>query len=87
MKKCLQTLIIGFLLILVMPMAKLSAQVSTWDGTWEPWTHGTGTESNPFLIENAQQLAYLAYRVNNGLDANGGHYPAHYLLLQTNDRH
>ena len=46
-----------------------SAQVSTWNGTHEPWTHGTGTEADPFLIENAQQLAYLAYRVNNGLDA------------------
>lgn len=54
-----------------------SAQVSTWDGTWEPWTHGTGTEADPFLIENAQQLAYLAYRVNNGLDANGTHISNH----------
>ena len=77
MKKCLQTLIIGFLLILVMPIAKLSAQVSTWDGTWEPWTHGSGTEADPFLIENAQQLAYLAYRVNNGLDAGGTHISNH----------
>jgi hypothetical protein len=60
------------------------AQVSTWDGTWEPWTHGTGTEADPFLIENAQQLAYLAYRVNNGLDAGGGHisnHDYHYKLL------
>ena len=65
-------------------MAKLSAQVSTWDGTWEPWTHGTGTEADPFLIENAQQLAYLAYRVNNGLDAVGGHvsnHDYHYKLM------
>ena len=60
------------------------AQVSTWDGTWEPWTHGTGTEADPFLIENAQQLAYLAYRVNNGLDAGGGHvsnHDLHYKLM------
>ena len=65
------------LLMIALPMAKLSAQVSTWDGTWEPWTHGTGTEADPFLIENAQQLAYLAYRVNNGLDAGGGHVSNH----------
>ena len=51
--------------------------LSIWDGTWEPWTHGTGTEADPFLIENAQQLAYLAYRVNNGLDAGGGHVSNH----------
>lgn len=62
----------------------VSAQVSTWDGSWEPWTHGTGTETDPFLIENAQQLAYLAYRVNNGLDAGGGHvsnHDLHYKLM------
>ena len=60
------------------------SQVSTWDGTWEPWTHGTGTEADPFLIENARQLAYLAYRVNNGLDAGGGHvsnHDYHYKLM------
>ena len=79
-----KTMIISLLLIITMPMAKLSAQVSTWDGTWEPWTHGTGTEADPFLIENAQQLAYLAYRVNNGLDAGGGHvsdHDYHYKLM------
>ena len=61
-----------------------SAQVSTWDGTCEPWTHGTGTEADPFLIENAQQLANLFYRVNNGLDAGGGHvsnHDLHYKLM------
>ncbi len=84
MNKCIKTMVISLLLILSMPMAKLSAQVSTWDGTYEPWTHGTGTEADPFLIENAQQLAYLAYRVNNGLDAGGGHvsnHDYHYKLM------
>lgn len=52
---------------------------SVWDGTYAPWTNGTGTESDPFLIENAQQLAYLANRVNNGLDAGGGHVSNHNL--------
>lgn len=64
--------------------AQLAAQVSTWDGTHTPWTHGTGTEGDPFLIENAQQLAYLTYRVNNGLDAAGGHVSNsayHYKLM------
>ena len=84
MNTCIKTMVISLLLILSMPMTKLSAQVSTWDGTWEPWTHGTGTEADPFLIENAQQLAYLAYRVNNGLDAGGGHvsnHDYHYKLM------
>lgn len=84
MNKSVKALVISLLLIITLPMAKLSAQVSIWDGTWEPWTHGTGTEADPFLIENAQQLAYLAYRVNNGLDAGGGHvsnHDYHYKLM------
>jgi len=63
-----------FTLLLMLLMSGMAfSQVSTWDGTWEPWTHGTGTESDPFLIENAQQLAYLAYQVNNGFGAGSGH--------------
>ena len=84
MNKFTKSMIVSLLLIIAMPMAKLSAQVSVWDGTWEPWTHGTGTEADPFLIENAQQLAYLAYRVNNGMDAGGGHvsnHDYHYKLM------
>ena len=75
---------IALLVLLLNVVGIANAQVSTWDGTWEPWTHGTGTEADPFLIENAQQLAYLAYRVNNGLDANGGHvsnHDYHYKLM------
>lgn len=62
----------------------VQAQVSVWNGTYAPWTNGTGTEADPFLIENAQQLAYLTYRVNNGLDAEGGHvsnHDLHYKLM------
>ena len=74
-----------FTLLLMLLLSSMTfAQVSTWDGTWEPWTHGTGTEEDPFLIENAQQLAYLAFRVNNGLDAGESHIsnPAyHYKLM------
>ncbi len=77
------------ILMLVMMAAiwlpqNVKAQVSVWDGTYAPWTNGTGTEADPFLIENAQQLAYLAYRVNNGLDAAGGHVSnnnLHYKLM------
>ena len=73
------------LFVLLLSVAGIAnAQVSTWDGTWEPWTHGTGTEADPFLIENAQQLAYLVYRVNNGLDAGGTHisnHDYHYKLM------
>lgn len=44
-----------------------SAQVSVWDGTASSWTQGDGTESNPYLISSAQNLAYLANQVNSGV--------------------
>ena len=37
----------------------MKAQVSVWDGTAEPWTHGSGTQEDPYLIESAAQFAYL----------------------------
>lgn len=70
------------LIALALLTQNVKAQVSVWDGTYAPWTNGTGTESDPFLIENAQQLAYLTYRVNNGLDAGGGHISNHNLYYK-----
>ena len=81
-KYFLSTLML-FVMAAMLPL-NINAQVSVWDGTYAPWTHGTGTEADPFLIENAQQLAYLANRVNNGLDAAGGHvsnHDLHYKLM------
>lgn len=42
-----------------------------WDGSAEPWTHGTGVSSDPYLIETAANLAYLAQKVNEGYQAQG----------------
>lgn len=42
----------------------LNAQVSVWDGTAEPWSQGSGTQEDPYLIESAQNLAYLSEAVN-----------------------
>lgn len=58
-------------LVLVLAVMNVKAQVSVRDGSYAPWTNGSGNEADPFLIDNAQQLAYLAYRGNNGLDASG----------------
>ena len=55
-----------FCVAMYMMVTATIAQVSVWDGTSSPWTNGNGTQSNPYLIENAQQLAYLVDRVNNG---------------------
>ena len=41
-------------------------EYSVWDGeSTEPITKGSGTESDPYLIESAAQLAGLAYNINN----------------------
>jgi hypothetical protein len=56
-----------------------------WDGTAEPWTHGTGVSSDPYLIETAANLAYLAQMVNQGYQAQGMEVYAHTYFLMTDD--
>ena len=48
--------------------------VDTWDGTAVAFTQGRGTKEEPWLIENAEQLAYLAQQVNNGTDYERKHF-------------
>ena len=48
--------------------------VDTWDGTAVAFTQGRGTKEEPWLIENAEQLAYLAQQVNNGTNYRGKHF-------------
>ena len=48
--------------------------VDTWDGTAVAFTQGRGTKEDPWLIENAEQLAYLAQQVNNGTDYKRNHF-------------
>lgn len=54
-----------------MPEAK-AAGASVWDGTAATeFAGGKGTKDKPYLIETAQQLAYLARTVNNGTSYSG----------------
>lgn len=48
--------------------------VDTWDGTAVAFNKGNGTEDDPWLIENVEQLAYLAQQVNNGTDYRWVHF-------------
>ena len=48
--------------------------VDTWDGTAVAFTQGSGTKEDPWRIENAEQLAYLAQQVNNGTDYERNHF-------------
>ena len=63
-----------FKMTLVVTMLTVSmnafAQVSVWDGSHTIWTNGSGTEANPYLIENAAHLAHLAVYVNVGTNVN-----------------
>ncbi len=55
---------------------------SIWDGTSEPWTQGEGTFYNPYRIETAANLAYLAEKVNEGYQSSEqGVFVGEYFLL------
>ncbi len=43
------------------------SQISKWDGSVQRWTRGNGSENNPYFIDSASQLAYLAQSVNAGI--------------------
>ena len=59
---------IYIMMLLVLTGTMALAQTSVWHGGRQIWTRGTGTENDPFLIESADNLAYLAYVVNKGYD-------------------
>ena len=61
----------SILVIITMAIALNVMAVNVWDGTSEPWTNGSGTETDPYLIETAANLAYLAQMVNEGYQAQG----------------
>ena len=74
-------LILSMMVFLPQP-ANAQSDVSVWDGFAESWTQGDGTENNPYLIENARQLAYIAEMVNAGVT----HYDSTYFKLTTDIR-
>ena len=41
---------------------------SIWNGSAEPWTKGSGTINDPYLIESAENLAWLAQSVNQAME-------------------
>lgn len=78
MKQVFSTLIAIFL-------ASNLMAVNVWDGSSESWTNGSGTESDPYLIETAAHLAYLAEKVNEGYQAQGSAVFRHTYFLMTDD--
>ena len=52
-----------------------SLATSVWDGSSANiWTNGSGTSANPFLIETAANLVYLANQVNDGNNFSGKYF-------------
>lgn len=51
-----------FLLCIMLLFTAIAANATQiWNGTSKvPWTKGSGTESDPYLIESPANLAYLA---------------------------
>lgn len=59
--------------------------LDVWDGSSSPWTKGSGTSSDPYLIETAANLAYLAEKVNEGYQAQGMEVFAYTYFQMTDD--
>ena len=50
----------------------LFSQVDAWDGTAVQWTNGTGTATDPYLIESAENLVWIREMVNSGVTTYAG---------------
>lgn len=69
MKKTLTTISIATFMAI-----SLFAKTSIWSGGSDVWTKGAGTEASPYLIESADQLAFIAEMVNAGVTDYNGKY-------------
>ena len=49
----------------MLPQRMNAQTVPVWDGAYAPWTQGSGTQADPYLIEIPWHLAYLARQVND----------------------
>ena len=61
-------------LVLGIITSTIAQGVSVWDGSSTIWTNGSGTSSDPYLIESAANLAYLATSVNSGTTYSGKYF-------------
>ena len=69
-----------FILIIVATCDLMATNV--WNGSSEPWIEGDGTQYNPYRIETAANLAYLAEKVNEGYQSSGQDvFTGEYFLL------
>lgn len=69
----MKNLLLSIVLLLFFQIVTI-AQPSVWDGSADIWTKGDGTQESPYLIENAQQFAFVAEMVNGGVTTYSGVY-------------
>ncbi len=76
MKKRLLTALLCLCLVFAMiPSAAMAEDSNIWDGTVAAgFDGGTGTETDPYLISNGAELAYLAQTVNSGTGYSGEYF-------------
>ena len=74
-----------FILITTISLTINALALDVWNGNSEPWTNGSGTYEDPYLIETAANLAYLAEKVNEGYQAEGMEVFAYTYFLMTDD--
>ena len=55
----------------MIPFASAKAEAASWDVTAPETLSGDGTKSNPYVINSAEDLTYLAAEVNGGNDFSG----------------
>jgi tRNA threonylcarbamoyladenosine modification (KEOPS) complex Pcc1 subunit len=78
MKKKITSLLTAAVMLLslfiIPPGVALAADGTTWDGNAYEFTEELGTEADPYIIDTAGKLAYLAARVNAGDGVYTGSY-------------
>jgi len=76
MKKRIWGLLLAMVLCVGLAATANAADGTTWDGTTvaTAFAGGTGTESDPYIIETAGQLIYLRNKVNSGKKYNGEYF-------------
>lgn len=67
--------------------AFIIANAQVWDGTSKVWTSGNGTETDPYLIETGENLAYLAEKVTAGETYEGVFFKLANNLDMAKDQH
>ncbi|NLB53287.1 MAG: hypothetical protein GX808_10210, partial [Syntrophomonadaceae bacterium] len=86
MKKKITSLLTAAVMLLslfiIPPGVALAADGTTWDGNAYEFTEELGTEADPYIIDTAGKLAYLAQRVNEG---NSSYLSAYYSLTEDLD--